>query len=82
MNLEQAKQRAEQEFSLYDSLHPEIRKVISEHAVGMYLLTLFRNKPGAYHFALNHPKEFEEALRAHLDKTLELVERLKKEGQT
>lgn len=86
MNLQQKQiqgrhRLAEQEMALYDSMHPVVRKVLQEHAVGIYLVNLFKNKPAAYHFALNHPNEFSVSLAELLDRTQENIEKMKRTGK-
>lgn len=55
------------EMRLFDSLHPVVRSVITEHDAPILLTRLFREAPEAYRLAKESPHMFAQKLRDFMD---------------
>ena len=62
------KNHATIEMHLFDSLHPVVRNVMTEHVAPVFLRQLFQENPGAYQLAQENPYLFAQKLRALMDR--------------
>lgn len=65
--LDKIKNLAENELELFDSMPPEVRKVIREHSCPVNLLALFDMAPLLHRMAIMEPAVFAEKLGMQLD---------------
>ena len=68
------KNHATIEMHLFDSLHPVVRNVMTEHVAPVFLRQLFQENPGAYQLAQENPYLFAQKLRALMDRNAAINE--------
>lgn len=68
---EQIQDFVKAEMKVFDTLPACVRRVMTEHAEGMYLIPLFQNNPGSYELAFQEPQRFARILKKTMDKLAE-----------